>query len=72
MVFVVLSCNPFVLTESDDPITKLTIIDMLCYSLEHAEKNLPQKQLHINKVCCFCKIYLHLYVLVFCPISFCA
>ncbi|KAF3431677.1 hypothetical protein FNV43_RR26409 [Rhamnella rubrinervis] len=40
----------FDIPESDDPITKVTIIDMLRYSLEHTEKNLPQKQLLMSKV----------------------
>ncbi|XP_015892472.3 uncharacterized protein LOC107426727 isoform X2 [Ziziphus jujuba] len=40
----------FDIPESDDPITKLTIIDMLRYSLVHADKNLPQKQLLMKKV----------------------
>ncbi|XP_068323746.1 uncharacterized protein [Pyrus communis] len=30
--------------ESSDPVTKLTIVDMIRYSLEHAEKNLPRRR----------------------------
>lgn len=32
------------LAESSDPGTELAIVDMLCYSLERAEKNLPHKR----------------------------
>lgn len=34
----------FDIPESSDPVTESTIIDMLRYSLEHAEKNLPHKK----------------------------
>ncbi|CAN6554274.1 unnamed protein product [Malus baccata var. baccata] len=30
--------------ESSDPVTELTIVDMIRYSLEHAEKNLPRRR----------------------------
>ncbi|EOX93819.1 hypothetical protein QUC31_004308 [Theobroma cacao] len=33
----------FDIPESDDPATALTIVDMLRYSLEHADRNLPRK-----------------------------
>lgn len=32
------------LAESSDPVTELAIVDMLRYSLERAEKNLPHKR----------------------------
>ncbi|KAB2602173.1 hypothetical protein D8674_003178 [Pyrus ussuriensis x Pyrus communis] len=34
----------FDIPESSDPVTKLTIVDMIRYSLEHAEKNLPRRR----------------------------
>jgi len=40
----------FDIPESCDPVTELTIIDMLCFSLEHADKNLPRKNWIMNKV----------------------
>ncbi|KAJ4832143.1 hypothetical protein Tsubulata_048235 [Turnera subulata] len=40
----------FDIPESDDPATELTIVDMLRYSLEHADKNLPHKDLLAKKV----------------------
>ncbi|GMJ08995.1 hypothetical protein HRI_004568700 [Hibiscus trionum] len=33
----------FDIPENHDPVTELAIIDMLCYSLEHADRNLPHK-----------------------------
>jgi hypothetical protein len=42
-----------VLAESCDPVTELTIIDMLCFCLEHADTNLPRKSWITNKVCSF-------------------
>lgn len=44
------------LTENLDPETELTIVDMLRYSLEHADKNLPPTRFFMkkmNKVCSF-------------------
>lgn len=38
------------LVESCDPVTELTIIDMLRYSLEHADKNLPHRHWLAEKV----------------------
>lgn len=43
------------LAESSDPVTESTIIDMLRYSLEHAEKNLPHKK----KVCSLFRHQVH-------------
>ncbi|XP_037495849.1 uncharacterized protein LOC105644615 [Jatropha curcas] len=40
----------FALVESFYPVTELTIVDMLRYSLEHAEKNLPRKDWLAEKV----------------------
>ncbi|XVF72302.1 hypothetical protein PTKIN_Ptkin12aG0109900 [Pterospermum kingtungense] len=40
----------FDIPESDDPVTELTIVDMLRYSLKHAERNLPRKNLVKEKV----------------------
>ncbi|KAE8037848.1 hypothetical protein FH972_010403 [Carpinus fangiana] len=40
----------FDIPESCDPVTELTIIDMLRFSLEHADKNLPRKSWIMNKV----------------------
>ncbi|CAN6688505.1 unnamed protein product [Malus baccata var. baccata] len=34
----------FDIPESSDPVTELTIVDMIRYSLEHAEKNLPRRR----------------------------
>ncbi|XP_004292355.1 PREDICTED: uncharacterized protein LOC101301843 [Fragaria vesca subsp. vesca] len=34
----------FDIPESNDPVTDLTIVDMLCYALEHADKNFPHKR----------------------------
>lgn len=41
---------PLVLAESCDAVTDLTIIDMLHFSLEHADKNLRCKSRVMNKV----------------------
>ncbi|KAJ9176621.1 hypothetical protein P3X46_011912 [Hevea brasiliensis] len=41
----------FDIPESCDPVTELTIVDMLRYSLEHADKNLPHKNWLAEKVC---------------------
>ncbi|KAF2286750.1 hypothetical protein GH714_026789 [Hevea brasiliensis] len=40
----------FDIPESCDPVTELTIVDMLRYSLEHADKNLPHKNWLAEKV----------------------
>ncbi|KAJ7961607.1 P-loop containing nucleoside triphosphate hydrolases superfamily protein [Quillaja saponaria] len=40
----------FDIPECDSPVTELAIIDMLRYSLEHADKSLPQKKWFIDKV----------------------
>ena len=42
--------NHFLLAESHDPVTELTIVNMLHYSLEHADKNLPHKRQIAKKV----------------------
>lgn len=39
--------------ESCDPVTELIITDMLCFCLEHADKNLPRKSWITKKVCLF-------------------
>ncbi|XVF32131.1 hypothetical protein REPUB_Repub17cG0055600 [Reevesia pubescens] len=39
----------FDIPESYDPITELTIVDMLRYSLEHADRNLPHKNWVMEK-----------------------
>lgn len=41
------------LTESCDKATELAIVDMLRYSLEHADRNLPVKEWVPRKVCSF-------------------
>lgn len=40
----------FDIAESCDPVTELTITDMLCFCLEHADKNLPRKSWITKKV----------------------
>ncbi|XWS36597.1 hypothetical protein CRYUN_Cryun20dG0098300 [Craigia yunnanensis] len=40
----------FDIPESHDPVTELTIVDMLRYSLEHADRNLPRKNWVTEKV----------------------
>lgn len=40
----------FDIPESHDPVTELTIVNMLHYSLEHADKNLPHKRQIAKKV----------------------
>ncbi|XP_039031423.1 uncharacterized protein LOC120166136 isoform X2 [Hibiscus syriacus] len=47
----------FDIPETNDPVTELTIINMLCYSLEHADRNLPHKK-RVRKVCISAFIYL--------------
>ncbi|KAG6787410.1 hypothetical protein POTOM_009049 [Populus tomentosa] len=42
--------NHFLLAESHDPVTELAIVNMLHYSLEHADKNLPHKRQIAKKV----------------------
>ncbi|KAL7172812.1 hypothetical protein ACSBR2_032312 [Camellia fascicularis] len=41
----------FDIPENRDLTTKLVIVDMLCYSLEHADRNLPGKKWFLGKVC---------------------
>ncbi|WCJ37959.1 P-loop containing nucleoside triphosphate hydrolases superfamily protein [Euphorbia peplus] len=41
----------FDIPETSDPVTELTIVEMLRYSLEHADKNLPPKAWIAKKVC---------------------
>ncbi|WRX08447.1 hypothetical protein QQP08_000934 [Theobroma cacao] len=40
----------FDIPESCDPITELTIVEMLRYSLEHADRNLPRKNWVLDRV----------------------
>ncbi|XVE78141.1 hypothetical protein DITRI_Ditri13aG0120100 [Diplodiscus trichospermus] len=40
----------FDIPESHDPVTELSIVDMLRYSLEHADRNLPHKNWVMEKV----------------------
>ncbi|OAY34813.1 uncharacterized protein LOC110628756 isoform X3 [Manihot esculenta] len=55
----------FDIPESCDPVTELTIIDMLRYSLEHADKNLPHRHWLAEKVCrCRASLSPYIYVLI--------
>ncbi|XWS47191.1 hypothetical protein CRYUN_Cryun14cG0131900 [Craigia yunnanensis] len=47
----------FDIPESHDPVTELTIVDMLRYSLEHADRNLPLKN-RVRKISLSACIYL--------------
>ncbi|OWM62767.1 hypothetical protein CDL15_Pgr020061 [Punica granatum] len=42
----------FDIPESSDPLTEFTIIDMIHYSLEHADRNLPHKKIFFPKKVC--------------------
>lgn len=41
----------FDIPESNDPVTKLSIVDMILYCLERADRNLPHKEWSLDKIC---------------------
>lgn len=63
--------NFIILVDNCDAATELTIIDLIRYSLEHADKNLPSRRRFMDKVCLSFKNYLQLIAIVlFCGIMF--
>lgn len=52
------------LADRYDPVTELTITDMLHYCLEHADNNLPPKGSTVIKVSFFLSRYLHMLFLI--------